>query len=60
MRKTVTLRTAERIHRAAYDFESLSVRLRAEGFEREGNGLKDVSRKLGDIARNLDDALRAT
>ena len=42
-RKRVTRRTPERLIRAAYDFEYLAACLRAEGFEREGAGVREIS-----------------
>jgi len=53
-RKSITLRTAERLVRAAYDYEELATRLRSEGHESHADGLKDVSRKLGDMGRSLE------
>ncbi|WP_457302369.1 hypothetical protein [Phyllobacterium sp. P5_D12] len=52
-RKSVTIRTAERLIRSAYDFEELAGRLRSEGHERYADGIKDISRKLGDMGHNL-------
>jgi hypothetical protein len=52
-RKTVTKRTAERLIRAAYDFEELASRLRHEGHESEAGGVQEISSRLGKIGRGL-------
>ena len=52
---TVTHRTAERLHRAAYEFEYLASRMRqAGGWEGEAEGIREISSRLGDIARRMD------
>lgn len=51
----ITRRTAERLHRAAYEYEYLAASLRAEGWASEAEGVKEVSRRLGAIARNMDE-----
>jgi hypothetical protein len=57
MSRWVTSRTAERLHRAAYDFEYLANTLKVEGFESIGGGVRDVSNQLGKLARRLDEEL---
>ena len=53
-RSTVTKRTAERLIRAAYDFEELANRMKAEGYGDFGRGIEDIARRLGNIGRDLD------
>lgn len=53
-RKTVTMRTADRLSRAAYDFEYLANRMKeAEGFESEAEAVRSISRLLGNLGRDL-------
>lgn len=56
-RRTITLRTAERLSRAAYDFEELAARFRADGLDSFADGIKDISRKLGSLGRSLEHEL---
>jgi hypothetical protein len=58
MRKSITLRTAERLIRAAYEYEHLAARLRSERHEREGNGIAAIASQLGNIGRALADKLK--
>jgi hypothetical protein len=53
-RKSITKRTAERLHRAAYEYEDLASRFRAEGFSFEANSIASIASDLGHIARQLD------
>lgn len=46
-------RTAERLQRAAYEFELVAHRLRAAGKDSEANGVADVASRLGKIGRGL-------
>lgn len=50
-------RTAERLIRAAYEYEALAQRMIADGFESEGNGVAHIASRLGDIGRSLMDVL---
>lgn len=52
-RKTVTRRTAERLIRAAYEYEYLAARLRHEGYVSAGDGVREISRWLGKIGRDM-------
>lgn len=47
MRKRVTARTAERLIRAAYEFEALAVVLRCEGWDAEGNSVGAIASQFG-------------
>lgn len=53
----ITTRTAERLIRAAYEFEHLAMRLRGEGHDSEGEGVREISSQLGKIGRRLMDKL---
>ena len=58
MRKIVIgKRTAERLHRAAYDFESLASRLREAGRASIAEDVRKASSILGQAARHLDEEL---
>lgn len=56
-RKSVTIRTAERLSRSAYEFEELAARLRSEGFGSITNEVKAISSSLGNCGRVLYDKL---
>jgi hypothetical protein len=56
-KRTITLRTAERLSRAAYEFEFLASRLDAEGFKDYASGVRAVSSRLGDMGRSLSEKL---
>lgn len=53
----VTVRTAERLIRLAYDMANLANRLEHEGHGQEGEGLRAISKRLGNIGRGLVDKL---
>ena len=53
-RKKITLRTAERLVRAAYDYEQLAAVFRSEGHDSMAEGVQNVSRRLGDMGRSLE------
>jgi hypothetical protein len=53
-RPQITKRTAERLHRAAYDFEALAARFRSDGLDYYANSIKHMSSNLGELARRLD------
>lgn len=55
--RTVTIRTAERLIRAAYEFEELATRLRYEGHESHAAGVLEVASQLGKMGRSLRDKL---
>jgi hypothetical protein len=57
MRKSITIRTAERLIRAAYEHEHLATRLRYEGHENEANGVATIASQLGRIGRGLAEKL---
>jgi hypothetical protein len=59
MRKSVTLRTSERLIRLAYDMEELAARMIAEGHDSEGNGVRSIASHLGKIGRTLENKLLA-
>lgn len=46
-------RTAERLIRAAYDFQAVAARLREAGREREANGVRECASRLGAIGRGM-------
>lgn len=54
---TVGARQAEKLIRAAYDFEAMSARLRAAGFDSIASGVRAVSSELGDLGRSLERTL---
>lgn len=57
MKKTITRRTVERIHREAYAFEELARRFNAAGFISESDTFRRISSDLGAIARRLGESV---
>ncbi|MDG4856393.1 hypothetical protein [Mesorhizobium sp. WSM4982] len=57
MPRYVTKRTAERLIRAAYEYEHLAACLRHEGHESHANGVLAVASQLGKMGRSLMDKL---
>lgn len=57
--RKVDKRTAEKLIRAAYDFEIVAARLRLSGHEHIANAVADTSARLGQSGRSLLDALEA-
>lgn len=55
MTRRITKRTAERLIRAAYEYEALAASLNAEGFGDFGRGVEDIASRLGKIGRGLAD-----
>lgn len=53
-KKTITRRTAERLSRAAYDFEYLATRFRADGMDSYANSVAAIASQLGNLGRSLD------
>ena len=53
--KRITRRTAERLIRAAYEYEHLAGNLRHEGFDSEAAGVARIASQLGSIGRGLAD-----
>lgn len=52
MKRNITPRTQERVHRLAYEFEAMARRAREDGLERLANYLKTISSDCGNLARN--------
>lgn len=57
-RKPNVKKSGERLIRLAYELESLASRLRAAGYESEGNGIRAVSSQIGAVGRTLDEKVR--
>ena len=55
----ITVRTAERLIRAAYNMETLSARLRAAGFGMHADSIQQIASMLGDTGRDLFDNLES-
>lgn len=60
MKRKLSRRTAERLIRAAYDFEDLAGRLREDGHERFADYVKSISRDLGDCGRKMEQEIGGT
>ena len=56
-RKRITHRTAERLIKAAYEYEYLASVMRREGLESHADRVKDISSALGDAGRRLSNEL---
>lgn len=55
--RRVTRRTAERLIRAAYEYEHLAHNFRHEGWDDEAGGLNEIASRLGKMGRRLADQL---
>lgn len=54
-RKSITRRTPERLQRAAYEYEHLAAKMRAEGFVVEASHISEIASRLGKIGRDMAD-----
>lgn len=51
MRRNITRRTQDRIHRLAYDLADIAMRARADGLDYLANSLQSMSSTCGNLAR---------
>lgn len=49
----VTRRTADRLQRAAFEYEYLAGVFRAEGYDSKASSLREIASRLGEIGRDL-------
>lgn len=56
-KKKLSIRTAERLIRAAYDYEELAARLRYDGHEHWAETVKSISSQLGKAGRAMADEI---
>jgi hypothetical protein len=56
-RKVITIRTSERLIRAAYDMEALASALQHEGYGNIANGVAAAAQQLGACGRLLEETL---
>lgn len=56
-RKRITIRTAERLGRAAFEFEHLANVFAGEGMASYAQSLRNISSQLGNLGCRLDEKL---